>query len=256
MTDPPVDPVEATRRILAAAESMRVPVRAIGGVGIALRAPSVGRLRPPRTYHDLDLAGRPPRAPLEALLVELGYEPSVRFNTMNGSERLLFHDRSGRRVDVFLDTLRMCHVLPFGSRLELEPDTLPLADLALSKLQIVELTERDGQDLAALFADHGLTDGPGGIDRRRIAQVCAADWGWWRTVDGNLARLADAWRATAAAPGDPAAPDDPAAILGLAAARAEGLRTDLAAAPKTAAWRLRAAIGERRRWYEEPEEIR
>ncbi len=250
MSEPLVDPVEEARRILAAAGTARVPIRAIGGVGIALRAPSVGRLLPPRTYHDLDLAARPQRARIEALLVELDYEPSSRFNTMNGSERLLFHDRTGRRIDVFLDTLRMCHVLPFGPRLELEPDSLPLADLALSKLQIVELTERDRQDLAALFADHDLTDGPGGIDRRRIAAVCAGDWGWWRTVDGNLERVAAAWRAAAGGP------TDPAAILERAATRADGLRAHLASAPKSAAWRLRAAIGERRRWYDEPEEIR
>lgn len=250
MSEPLADPVEEARRILAAAEARRFPLRAIGGIAVALRAPSVRGLLPPRTYHDLDLAARPPRARLEALFTELGYEPSSRFNTMNGSERLLFHDRSGRRVDVFIDTLRMCHVLPFGSRLELEPATLPLADLVLSKLQIVESTDRDRQDLAALFADHALTDGPGGIDRQRIIHVCARDWGWWRTVDANLERLTTTWRAAEGGP------EDPGRILGRAASRADALRADLAAAPKSTRWHLRATVGERLRWYEEPEEIR
>lgn len=246
-----VDPVEETRRILDAAKEAGVMLRAIGGVAVALRAPSIRLLSPPRSYHDIDLVGRAPRAPIERVLSGLGYDPSKPFNALNGSERLLFHDPGGRRVDVFLDVLRMCHRLPFGDRLAVASATLPPADLLLSKLQIVELTDRDAQDVAALLADHELTDDDAGISLTRIAAVCGADWGWWRTVDDNLGRLIERWGADTAS-----GTADGSLVLGTALARAGALRARLATVSTTVSWRLRAVVGDRMRWYEEPEEIR
>ena len=251
MTERLEDPVAETRRILAAAADERVPLRAIGGVAVALRAPVVARLRPARTYHDIDLVARAPRGPIERVLLSAGYEAAHRFNALNGAERLLFHDPSGRRVDVFLDALRMCHLLPFSDRLEIDALTLPLADLLLSKLQIVEMTDRDVVDVIALLAEHPVTDDDEGIGLPRIEAICTSSWGWWRTFDGNLGRLIDAWRNAGAARSD-----DDALIVGTASARATGLRQRLAAAPKSMAWRLRASVGERVRWYDEPEEVR
>ena len=245
------DPVDEARRILAAADAVRVPLRAVGGVAIALRAPSVQRVHPPRTYHDIDLAAAAPRAPIERLLTDIGYVPARRFNTLNGAERLLFHDQSDRRIDVFLDRIRMCHELSFRHRLERDALTLPLADLALTKLQIVELTVRDTQDLAALLADHELTEDDAGISMRRIVEVCANDWGWWKSVDDNLRRLVERWRAEAIG-----RPEAEAQVLGTAAARALVLRDRLIASPKSMAWRVRGAVGDRVRWYDEPEEVR
>ncbi len=154
---------------------------------------------------------------------------------------------NGRRIDVFLDVVRMCHELSFRRRLEVDAETLPLADLAL-----VQLTDRDGQDLCAVFADHDLSDaGDDGISLPRIDAVCSADWGWWRTVTGNLERLVPEWADAANA-----GPESQSGILGLAISRATRLRELLIEAPKSARWKVRAAIGERRIWYELPEEIR
>jgi hypothetical protein len=251
MTGVLTDPVDETRRVLESAEAAGVGLRAIGGIGIALRAPTIRLFGAVRTYHDIDLVGATPRGPIEAVLVGLGYEPSRRFNALNGADRLLFHDASGRRIDVFLDQLRMCHDLRFAERLMVDRWTLPLADLLLSKLQIVELTDRDALDVAALLADHEVTDDDAGIGFRRIQAVCATDWGWWRTVDGNLGSLIARW------PGDAAhGPSAAATAFGTATARATGLRQRLAAAPKSGRWRVRAALGDRIRWYAEPEEIR
>jgi hypothetical protein len=251
MTGVLADPVDETRRVLEGAESAGIDLRAIGGVGVALRAPSIRLFRKTRTYHDIDLAGRAPRGPIEAALTALGYEPAGRFNTLNGADRLLFHDPSGRRVDVFLGQLRMCHDLGFAERLKVDRWTLPLADLLLSKLQIVELTDRDAQDVAALLADHELTEDDAGIGLRRIRALCTTDWGWWRTVDANLGGLIARWRDDAS--GGSA---EERLALGTATTRAAALRERLAAAPKSTAWRLRAVIGDRLRWYAEPEAIR
>ena len=248
------DPVAEAQRLLEEARRRKIVLRAVGGVAISLRAPSVASLLPPRDYHDIDVAGRGgSSAKITDLYHDLGYEASRRFNTMNGQERLIYWDPvNGRRVDVFLDILRMCHELSFRDRLEVDLETLPLADLALMKLQIVQLTDRDGQDMCALFADHDLSEsGDDGISVRRILAICATDWGWWRTVTGNLERLVTEWRDEAAA-----GPHAQTGILERAVERAIRLRVILDHAPKSSRWKMRAAIGERRVWYELPDEIR
>ena len=248
------DPVAETRRIIEAADAAGVTVRAVGGVGVTLIAPTVTLLRPSRTYHDIDLVAPAGSAKVVRLMTDLGYMPAKAFNTLNGSERLLFHDADGRRIDVFIDTLRMCHELRLGERLAVEawPSTPAPADLLLTKLQIVELTDRDAQDVLALLADHELSEGDGaGINLRRMREVCDSDWGWWRTVNDNLARLIARWV-------EPLEPHEsvPVGARSMAIDRARALRENLASSPKTLAWKLRAAIGPRVRWYDLPEEVR
>jgi hypothetical protein len=257
------DPVDEARRIIEAANAAGLVTRTVGGVGVAIVAPTIRGLEPPRTYHDIDLAAPAGSAAIARVMTSLGYEAARRFNTLNGSERLLFHDPDGRRVDVFIDTLRMCHELPFRDRLAVDawPWTLPPADLLLSKLQIVEQTDRDAQDVLALLADHELAeDDRDGIALPRIRAVCGSDWGWWRTVDDNLQGLISRWAASAAADASGPVTAADASATSAASARARDravtLRAELASSPKSMGWRARAAIGPRMRWYDLPEEVR
>ena len=55
-------------------------------------------------------------------------------------------------VDVIMDKLNMCHVLDFSDRIDRMPDTLDVTDLLLTKLQIVELNEKDVHDLFHLLS--------------------------------------------------------------------------------------------------------
>ena len=252
MTGVAPDPIDEAKRILTAAQAASVPLRAMGGVGIGLVCPTVRRLAPPRVYHDIDLAAPSGTPEISDVLLGLGYDPARRFNTLNGAERLLFHDPTGRRIDVFIGTLRMCHTLSLRGAFTEPSWSLPPADLVLSKLQIVEQTERDGQDLLALFADFALTGSdPAGIAIDRVRRVCAEDWGWWRTVDDNLGRLSELWRGQRVD-----ADEAMRGVLDLASGRATALRAELATASKSVGWRVRAMIGPRRRWYDLPEEVR
>jgi hypothetical protein len=252
MTPALEDPVAETRRLVAAADEAGLALRAIGGVAVAIRAPSIALLRPTRTFHDIDLAGPADAPAISRLLIASGYEPALRFNTLNGSERLLFHDPGGRRLDVFIDTIRMCHPLRFADRLRIDRLTLPAADLLLSKLQIVELTPRDLQDVTALLADVSLAERDSdGISLPRVRTVCGDDWGWWRTVTDNLTRLA----AHLGAPGGTRTEAE-TQLRAVAQARANVLLAAVDTAPRSLRWRARALVGPRLRWYDLPEEIR
>jgi hypothetical protein len=244
------DPIAETRRILHEAGAIGVPLRAVGGIAVALRAPSVRRLRPDRTYAGIHLVCISPLDPVESLLTSLGYAAADRADARDPSTRVWFRDRSGHSLDVSVGVLRASHELPVGDRLMVDAVTLSLADLLLATLQSIDLTDDDADDAAALLADHELTDDDTGIGVRRIAAICANDWGWWHTVDGNLRTLAARWRDESSV-----APAIERQILGAAVTRANRLRDRLEATPKSTTWRLRAVVGERVRWYEGGEEL-
>jgi hypothetical protein len=197
-----------------------------------------------RDYKDLDFAASKKSAgDLQKLLRDMGYEPHLGFNAMNGRERLLFYDNpNGRQVDVFVSSFRMCHEIPLEKRLAVDEDTVPLAELLLTKLQIVELNEKDVRDTVALLLEHEVTDDDAGVNASHVAALCAEDWGLWRTISHNLASVRehlgsyDVARETVAA-------------------RVGSLLDRIDQAPKSRSWKLRAKIGERKRWYELPEEV-
>jgi hypothetical protein len=119
----------------------------------------------------------------------------------------------------------------------------------LAKLQIVELTENDQGDVYNLLFhnDVRLDDGANGIPSISvplIAALLAGDWGLWRTCKLNLDRSLSNL--------DKSALD--AEERALVAGRIERLRDRIDAEPKSMKWRMRDRIGDRVRWYAEPEE--
>ncbi len=140
------DMVEEALRIAEEADREGLDLRLLGGVAIKLRAKDGLNPAFEREYADLDwITPRGTSPDAQRLFKALGYTPHVRFNAINGRERLLFFDEQhDRQVDVLVGVFRMSHEIRFGERLALEPVTVPLAELLLTKLQIVEInaTER------------------------------------------------------------------------------------------------------------------
>ena len=239
--------VDEGERLINLAHSQGTTLALLGGVAVRLLAREI----PPaldRDYKDLDFAvpkGRGRDA--SKLLTESGYEPEVSFNAMNGNERLLFHDLPhGRQVDVFVGSFRMCHVIPLTERLSAEHRTVPLAELMLTKLQIIELNEKDVRDTLLLFHTHDVgEDDVDVLNARRIAELCSGDWGLWRTITQNLGRCRELV-------GDYDLPDADRRRI---AERIGSVLDRIEAEPKSRGWKLRAKIGERKRWYELPEEV-
>jgi Uncharacterised nucleotidyltransferase len=245
---PLADIVDEGRRIAEEAERARVPLRLMGGVAIRLH----GQIDLPpvlvRAYGDIDLvttsrAGRDARRLLEAL----GYTPNERFNALNGSQRLVFYDEPHRRqIDVFVGEFSMCHEIPIADRLELERTTLPLAELLLTKLQIVELNPKDVTDMLALLVEHDVGESDGDtINAGYVASLLGRDWGLWRTATGSLVTL----RASLAESGLSA---EEQARVG---DRLDRLEQRIEAEPRSMRWRTRARVGDRVRWYQEPDEV-
>jgi hypothetical protein len=244
---PLADPVAEARRVIDAAREQGVPLRAVGGVAVYMLSPEFQPLLP-RPIKDIDLVT--PRGHGGAagrVLAQLDYVGEEMFNALRGSRRQLFHDPVNRRdVDVFVGEFTMCHTVPIAERLDRLPYTVPVAELLLTKLQIVELNERDERDIYTLCYHHELTDDPSaGVDSALIAGLCADDWGLWRTCKGTIERcLADL---------DRYGLDGPARDQIIS--RLSALWDRIEAEPKTSRWRRRSRLGERKRWYQEPEEV-
>jgi hypothetical protein len=240
------DVVAEGERLIGRAASEGVPLRLLGGVGMRLRSPSDLAPAFRRTYADLDfVTTKKGVGATTGLFREEGYEAHVAFNALHGGERLLFFDSEhDRQVDVFVGSFSMCHKIPLDGRIEVDPVSIPLAELLLTKLQVVQLNEKDVRDALALLHDHEVVDADGDtVNGARVAELCAADWGLWRTITQNLA----ACRAFA----DTYEVPDRATLDG----RIDALLTRIEDEPKSRAWRMRAKIGDRKRWYDLPEEV-
>src|ERR671917_1448771 len=242
------DMVEEAVRVAEEAERRDVALRLLGGVAIRVRAHDGLEPAFEREYADLDwITQKGKSSQAKQFFESLGYVPQTRFNTMYGRERLLYFDeKHDRQVDVLVGTFRMCHEIPFGDRMTMEPLTVPLAELLLTKLQIIELNEKDVGDALALLHDHPVEDHDGdAINGAQVARLCASDWGLWRTftakldaLDGHLERYD--------------LPDESKEPI---PNRIGGLQERIEREPKTFGWKMRSKIGERKRWYELPEEV-
>jgi hypothetical protein len=240
---PEADVVREALRVLAAAVGIRL--RLLGGLAIAVSLPDGPLL--PRSYNDIDFITARGEGPKAAkLFEELGYEGDHEFNGLNGHRRLLFYDVANeRRVDVFVGRFEMCHMWPLERRLPVDKRTIPLADLLLTKLQIFAINEKDQRDIVNLLHGHKLTENDDGISTAYIAKLCASDWGLWRTTTMNIERARGAVQRFRLAPQDEA----------IVTSRLDDLRKRIDAEPKSAKWKLRARVGERVQWYEDPEEV-
>jgi hypothetical protein len=241
---------EEAVRVTAAAAAAHLGLRLMGGLAVWMVCPSARAAPFAREYADLDFAVRKQDArAVTAFLAREGYEPERMFNSIHGAQRLNFGHPEGRwTIDVVVDALRMSHLVDLSGRLEPGPPTIDLADLLITKLQVWEINAKDLGDIACLLADHQLAErgaGEVGIDLQRVLALTGDDWGLCHTLERNLRQVADFARGRR----PPDAPLDPIV-------QAEALLGAIGAGRKSMAWRLRARIGERMRWYETPEEVR
>lgn len=255
------DPLAEALRIIGLAQSRGLLVRLMGGLAFHAQAPT-WTARIDRDGRDIDFATRAKdRKGLSELLLAEGYTPDKQYNALYGQKQLYFVDIAHQRpMDVLVDKLEMCHRFEFGDRLGVTTPTLPLAELLLSKLQIVRINRKDVLDALILLSEHPLAgddgtgdtgDGASAINTKRIVELTSNDWGWWRTITGNLEKLTafldSELKDDELVTGRPLRFD--------AAAQIVALRAAIDAGAKSARWKLRARVGDRVSWYELPEEV-
>jgi hypothetical protein len=236
-------------RLVHAAADRGIPVRLIGGVAVWARSPSARIPQLQRDYGDVDIISlRKVSRDLIRFAESMGYQPDKLFNALHGAQRLNFTDAAtGRPLDVLLDQFAMCHTIELKDRLSIDPVTIPLSDLLLTKLQVMRINRKDLLDLTALLADHPLGgQEAGSIDLDRLTALLGKDWGFEHTTRLNLAKL----RTSVAEFGLPEA------VSRMVDERIAGILAVLDKGAKSLGWHLRARVGERMQWYELPEDVR
>ena len=241
------DPLPEALGLARGAGEASLGLKLLGGLAVRVLCPEF----PPRLRRDQDIdfaCVTKQRKKVAEYLAGAGCEPDRRFNNLNGDRQMYFTAPSGRPIDVMVDRLSMCHVLDFRPNFDRQPVTIDAVDVLLSKLQIVELNEKDLRDIVHLLAALPVGGGSqASIDTDRFCKLLGTDWGWWRTVTGNLAKMEELLGER------PALIPDNRVYEPVAQA---GRLLELAVeTPKSMKWKLRANVGDRVRWYELPEEV-
>jgi hypothetical protein len=245
------DFLEEVHRILNAAKSENVLLRLLGALAFHIHCPKFSYMQEllGRTFTDIDFASyRQESSRINKLFVDLGYQYDVRVRAIFGS-RLVFDDLSGtqRHCDVFLDKLEFCHDIDFQNRLEVDYPTIPLVELLLEKMQIVKLNEKDIVDTMMLLREHQI----GGSDNEtvnadRLAKLTSRDWGLWKTLTTNLQNV------KGTAQNNQKLSDEDRNDID---SKITALLKRIDDEPKSRGWKMRAQIGEKRKWYRDVDEF-
>jgi hypothetical protein len=243
--------IREAKKIIAKAEEHGVFLRLIGALAFNLHCPEYNYIHEKwgRVFTDTDFVSRSEYGTVVLRLYrELGYRDDEMITTLHGASRMVFdHQKSGFHSDVFYDKLDFCHLLPLRERLEVDELTIPLAELFLEKMQIVQINEKDLVDTAMLIREHTVGNGDlETINGAVIGRLLAADWGFWRTVTANMKKTEISLEQfdlfTAA---------DKAEIR----QKLTEIRRYIDQAPKTVAWKMRNKIGDKLKWYKEVDEL-
>jgi hypothetical protein len=151
-------------------------------------------------------------------------------------------------VDVFFDKLEYCHTIDLRDRIKLDYPTIPVSDLLLEKMQIVEINEKDLKDVMVLLLEHPLADvDKDAVNSEYVTGLLSKDWGFYYTVVTNLKKVKGAMEgqgyATVITEADRSSLN----------VKIDKLLQDIEKEPKSLAWRIRAKVGTSRQWYREVE---
>lgn len=246
----PIANLEYVDRGVALVEQAKergLELRILGSLAYRLHCPGSLQLfeEMERDLTDVDFAARSDqRKEVRAFFEGLGYRIDQDLVVATEGKRYFFTDpRSGMGVDIFFDELFFCHRIPLRDRLGLDYPTIPLADLVLEKMQIVEINPKDIKDSLVLLLEHPVdSTAREAIDGPYIATLLSADWGFYYTVTRNLEKLrhhvadygaldADQWETVSS--------------------RISELEKLIEEESKTRGWKMRARIGPRVKWYQE-----
>jgi hypothetical protein len=237
--------------IVAEAQKQGATIRLLGAVAFNIHCPQYGYFQHEAKRHFTDLDFAAYFSDSEAIrntFSALGFEEDREVAVVFARQRLIYHvPETPLHIDVFFDKLDFCHPIPWTGRLEVDKPTIPLAELLLEKMQIVQINPKDIIDTIMLLREHPLGSSDAEtINANRIAAMCGRDWGLWRTVTMNLQKTIDIsegynWLAS----------ENRAVVV----ERINQLLKLIYTQPKTTSWNIRSKIGDRVKWYKEVHEV-
>ena len=245
-----LDIVKEMNRLIDAANAKNIQLRAIGGLAVQAH----NRKNHPlfmREFGDLDFViASKQRRDFEAFMPDVDYSPHKQFNVLNGNQRqIYYHNTSEMKIDIFVGDFEMCHKIPLENRLAFDPVTIPLAELFLSKAQIVELNSKDALDITSLLLNNETGNGDKDmINLQILARLCSQDWGLYKTTSINLQHVEDLMNKEDVN----LTKEERELVL----SRVREIRKTFEEMPKPLPWQIRDRVGTRVKWYIEVEEVR
>jgi hypothetical protein len=237
-------------RLVEAANTKNIQLRTIGGLAVQVH----NKKKHPafvREFGDLDfVVASKQRRDFETFMPTVGYSAHKQFNTLNGDQRqIYYHNDNEMKIDIFVGDFEMCHKIPMENRLGADPVTIPLAELLLSKAQIVELNHKDLMDIASLLLNNEVGNGDvNTINLQILAQLCSLDWGLYKTTSINLGKMEEMIRQE-----DKSLSQEERYLI---VSRSQKILKTFEDMPKPLPWQIRDRVGTRVKWYIEVEEVR
>lgn len=239
-------------RIVGEGSKRGLHLRLLGAIAFQYHCPKYNYLTSKlhRQLSDVDFAAyNSERGSIDKMMREFGYSDQPMVSALFGHQRMIWDNRSnGLHVDIFFDKLEMNHDIPFVGRLAIEEVTIPLSDMLLEKMQIVHLNEKDIIDTLMLLREHSIGNGsaPETIDAGYIAKLLANEWGFYYTVTTNLKKVEDRVNLY-----PELSQEDRADV----SSKIRELTAILEKQPKALAWKLRARVGPKTKWYKDVEDV-
>jgi hypothetical protein len=239
------------KRILQASDAAGIILRVIGSLAFQKHCQKYGFLQAAmgRAYTDIDFAAYHRQTKeIQAMMAGLGYHENREVFIVSEGDRAIFErPEVGLHIDVFYEKLDFCHVIHWKDRLEVDHPSIPLAEMLLEKMQIVQINEKDIIDTIMLLLEHPLGEHDHEtINIKRVAELCSLDWGLWRTTTMNLDKVRQLAQGYEQLSGEEKGTIDSQVTAALSRIDRE---------PKPLAWRLRARVGDRVKWYKEVDEV-
>lgn len=239
------------KRILQASEEAGILLRVIGSLAFQMHCPQFGYLQAAmgRAFTDIDFGAYSKQSKeIQEMMARLGYVENREVYISSEGERAIYDKpNTGLHVDIFYEKLDFCHAIYWAGRLEVDSPTIPLTELLLEKMQIVQINEKDIIDTIMLLLEHPLGDtDEETINIKFASQLCAKEWGLWRTTTMNLNKVKQLSQSYSQL-----TPEQKTKIESQVDKIIERLNNE----PKPMAWRIRDRVGDRVKWYKEVDEV-
>jgi len=237
-------------KVIELANENGIILRIMGAIAIRLHSPKFRHLYKSmeRPLTDIDFMTYSKSLHLlKKFFLGLGFIPNESIIRTYWDKRHIYYDKKGRTIDVFIDKLEMCHTINFKGRLELDYPTITLSDLLLSKIQIVQINEKDVKDVIVMLLEHDVGESEYDvINKSYIARILSDDWGFYYTATTNLRKIRNFL--------------DKYSIITNEdredlSAKISKLLIAIENQPKSIRWKMRAKIGTSKKWYTDVGEV-